>query len=182
MLGLNLLCLLSQNRVAEFHTVSIRSGTLVIFIIQILHFTIYFQELELLPPKEIQSNIYINHPVSLEQFLMEGSYNKVFVSKDQVPSDYYKFFIYKLLNTIRTEIAACLEKSYEKISIPEATRLLFFKNPQELQQFAKSQWQISNNWLVFNTGKEVPQSSQKIPSEQLALQTIEYARELEMIV
>ena len=27
--------------------------------------------------KELQNNIYIKHPVSMEQYLMEGSYNKV---------------------------------------------------------------------------------------------------------
>lgn len=36
-----------------------------------------FQELELLPVKELQNNIYIKHPVSMEQYLMEGSFNKV---------------------------------------------------------------------------------------------------------
>lgn len=46
LLGLNLLFLLSQNRVAEFHT-----------------------ELERLPSKEIQTNVYIKHPVSLEQVI-----------------------------------------------------------------------------------------------------------------
>lgn len=54
LLGLNLLCLLAQNRVAEFHT-----------------------ELELLSPQDIQSNVFIHYPVSLEQYLMEGCYNKV---------------------------------------------------------------------------------------------------------
>jgi hypothetical protein len=54
LLGLNLLFLLSQNRVAEFHT-----------------------ELELLPPDQIQNNVYIGHPLSIEQCLMEGRYNKV---------------------------------------------------------------------------------------------------------
>ena len=39
--------------------------------------TVALQELELLPVKELQSNIYIKHPVSMEQYLMEGSYNKV---------------------------------------------------------------------------------------------------------
>ncbi|KAF4523543.1 hypothetical protein B566_EDAN011991, partial [Ephemera danica] len=53
LLGLNLLFLLSQNRVAEFHT-----------------------ELELLPPDQIQNNVYIGHPLSIEQCLMEGRYNK----------------------------------------------------------------------------------------------------------
>lgn len=47
LLGLNLLFLLSQNRVAEFHT-----------------------ELERLPAKDIQTNVYIKHPVSLEQVRM----------------------------------------------------------------------------------------------------------------
>ena len=78
LIGLNLLCLLARNRLAEFHT-----------------------ELELLSPKIIQTNIYIRHPVSLEQYLMEGSYNKVFLSKGNVPSPSYNFFIDILLRTIR---------------------------------------------------------------------------------
>jgi len=41
----------------------------------------FSQELELLPTKEIQQNIYIKHPVSIEQYLMEGSYNKVIFCK-----------------------------------------------------------------------------------------------------
>lgn len=49
LLGLNLLFLLSQNRVAEFHT-----------------------ELERLPAKDIQTNVYIKHPVSLEQVGVGG--------------------------------------------------------------------------------------------------------------
>jgi 26S proteasome regulatory subunit N12 len=53
LLGLNLLYLLSQNRVSEFHT-----------------------ELELLPPDQIH-NAYIKHPLSIEQYLMEGRYNRV---------------------------------------------------------------------------------------------------------
>lgn len=60
--GLNLLLLLSQNRVAEFHT-----------------------ELELLPADQIQSNVYIRHPVSLEQYLMEGNYNKVSLIHSMFP-------------------------------------------------------------------------------------------------
>ena len=46
LLGLNLLFLLSQNRVSEFHT-----------------------ELERLSARDIQANVYIRHPVSLEQVL-----------------------------------------------------------------------------------------------------------------
>ena len=40
----------------------------------------FHTELERLPAKEVQSNVYIKHPVSLEQYIMEGSYNKVLMS------------------------------------------------------------------------------------------------------
>ena len=39
----------------------------------------FHTELERLPSKEVQENVYIKHPVSLEQYIMEGSYNKVFL-------------------------------------------------------------------------------------------------------
>ena len=89
LLGLNLLCLLSQNRVSEFHT-----------------------ELERLPCSEL-SNVYIKHPVSLEQYIMEGSYNKVLSLKGNVPAESYNYFFDILLNTVREEIASCLEKVFD---------------------------------------------------------------------
>merc|ERR1712013_690402 len=101
LLGLNLLCLLSQNRVAEFHT-----------------------ELERLPAHEVQSNVYIKHPVSLEQYIMEGSYNKVLLAEGNVPAESYKYFIDILMTTVRSEIASCLEKAYADISCSDAARML----------------------------------------------------------
>jgi len=159
LLGLNLLCLLSQNRVAEFHT-----------------------ELELLPAKEIQNNIYIRHPVSIEQYLMEGSYNKIFLGKGNVPAMSYHFFIDILLDTIRDEIAGCIEKAYEKLEITEAARMLFFKTPKEVREYAvKRTWNLTkNNFIYFNL--EIKKCDDTIPSFELATQAIEYARELEMIV
>eukprot|EP00118_Oscarella_pearsei_P004547 m.19695 g.19695 ORF g.19695 m.19695 type:complete len:202 (+) comp27879_c0_seq3:23-628(+) len=44
LLGLNLLCLLAQNRLSEYHT-----------------------ELELLDPKALQDNVYLRYPISLER-------------------------------------------------------------------------------------------------------------------
>uniref|UniRef100_A0A2K6PV96 26S proteasome non-ATPase regulatory subunit 8 n=1 Tax=Rhinopithecus roxellana TaxID=61622 RepID=A0A2K6PV96_RHIRO len=136
LLGLNLLFLLSQKRVAEFHT-----------------------ELEWLPAKDIQTNVYIKHPVPLEQYLMEGSYNKVFLAKGNIPTESYTFFIDILLNTIRDELAGCIEKAYEKIPFTEMTD--YTKN------FA-SQQQESEDITI--------------PSRELAKQVTEYARQLEMII
>ena len=58
LLGLNLLYLLSVNRVSEFHT-----------------------ELELLSADVIQKNKYVQPVLALEQYIMEGRYNKIFVAK-----------------------------------------------------------------------------------------------------
>ncbi|KAJ1557175.1 hypothetical protein HK096_008702, partial [Nowakowskiella sp. JEL0078] len=63
LLGLNLLCLLSQNRIAEFHT-----------------------ELELIQPDE-PNNKFVSHPIIIEQCLMEGSYNKVWNACASVPAE-----------------------------------------------------------------------------------------------
>lgn len=67
------------------------------------------QEIELLPLDVIQNNPFINHPIMLEQYLMVGSYNRVFKAKSQAPSPYYLFFIDILLKTISIEVASCLE-------------------------------------------------------------------------
>lgn len=56
-LGLYLLYLLSYNKISEYHT-----------------------EIELIPIEE-QSNVYISVPISLEQYFVEGSYNKILTQK-----------------------------------------------------------------------------------------------------
>ncbi|CAC5367870.1 PSMD8 [Mytilus coruscus] len=140
------------------------------------------KELELLPVKELQNNIYIKHPVSMEQYLMEGSYNKVFLAKGNVPAENYTFFINILLNTIRNEIASCIEKAYEKLALQEAARMLFFESVKPMKEYAVQRgWTLaSDSFFYFQQEKKVTDES--IPAMQLAEQTIEYARELEMIV
>lgn len=140
-----------------------------------------------MPVEEIRDNVYIRHPVSLEQWLMEGCYNKVFLSKGNVPAESYNYFIDVLLKTIRAEIAVCIESAYEKLSVEQAARILFLSSANEVLEFAKSEdknWTVQGKGLIFNTiEKRARESAQhKIPSQQLAGQAIDYAKELEMIV
>ncbi|XP_066245050.1 26S proteasome non-ATPase regulatory subunit 8-like [Euwallacea similis] len=159
LLGLNLLFLLSQNRVAEFHT-----------------------ELELLPSEHIQNDVYIRHPLSIEQYLMEGSYNKIFLAKGNVPAKSYNFFMDILLDTIRGEIATCLESAFEKISAKDAARMLYLQSKEPLRALAaKRKWKLGKD-NFFHFTPEVKKTHEPIPSVELAEQAIEYAKELEMIV
>lgn len=41
-----------------------------------------------------------------------------------------------LSNTLRNEIAECLQKAYKKISIASATKMLNFSNINEITEFA----------------------------------------------
>lgn len=77
-IGLNLLNLLAQNRISDFHT-----------------------ELESIDPEQLLSNPFIQHSVNVEQYLMEGSYNKVWNSRENVPGEEYRVFMDVLMDTIR---------------------------------------------------------------------------------
>jgi 26S proteasome regulatory subunit N12 len=67
---------------------------------------------------------------------MEGSYSKVWRSRDQVPQEEYRFFVDGLMETIRHEIASCEEKAYDSLPLNDAATLLFFDRMQQVSDFA----------------------------------------------
>ncbi|KAI8817967.1 COP9 signalosome [Fimicolochytrium jonesii] len=159
LLGLNLLRLLAQNRISEFHT-----------------------ELELINPDQLNDNVYIRHPIQIEQCLMEGSYNKVWHSRANVPAEEYLFFIDILMGTIRDEIARCSEKAYDSLPIPDAATLLYFKSESEVTAFATERgWKVNPKTKKITFGVTDTDNTD-IPADHVILQTLEYARELERIV
>ncbi|KAE8649215.1 26S proteasome non-ATPase regulatory subunit 8 homolog A [Cucumis sativus] len=159
-LGLNLLRLLVQNRIAEFHT-----------------------ELELLSPSALE-NPCIKHAVELEQSFMEGAYNRVLSARQTVPHETYGYFMDLLAKTVRDEIAGCSEKAYDYLSINDACQMLLFSSDQELLDYVKEEhpeWEVTNGNVYFQKAKESG-PCKEIPSLQLINQTLSYARELERIV
>ena len=81
---MNLIRLLTQNRIADFHTT--------------------LESLPL-PADSLTSNPYIAHPINLEQWLMEGSYSKVWNAREEAPTEEYKFFVDSLMGTIRYAVS-----------------------------------------------------------------------------
>ncbi|RWR94648.1 26S proteasome non-ATPase regulatory subunit 8 A [Cinnamomum micranthum f. kanehirae] len=155
-LGLDLLRLLVQNRIAE---------------------------LELLSASALE-NPCIKHAVELEQSFMEGAYNRVSSAKQTVPHETYVYFMDLLAKTVRDEIAGCSEKAYDYFSINEAKQILMFSSDQELSEYVREEhpeWEIKNGCVFFQKGKETA-PCKEIPSLQLIKQTLSYARELERIV
>ncbi|KAI9248173.1 COP9 signalosome [Sporodiniella umbellata] len=159
LIGLNLLRLLSQNKLSEFHTT-----------------------LETIDLEQLQTNPFIKQAVDLEQFLMEGSYNKVWSARSTVKGEEFALFYDVLMNTTRHEIANCSERAYEYLPINDACTLLFLKNTEELLSFAKErEWQLNpaEQKVYFSTEDD---NVVEIPQEQTITRTLGYAKELERIV
>ncbi|KAF9535118.1 COP9 signalosome [Crepidotus variabilis] len=157
--GLYLIRLLTQNRIADFHT-----------------------SLESLDPEVIATNSYIKHPVNLERWLMEGSYSKVWNAREEAPAEEYKFFVDSLMGTIRNEIASCQEAAYDSLPLKDAATLLFFKTQTELLKFAEHRgWQIDlTGGLIYFKKKN--EEKVEIPKQRIIAASLAYARELEQIV
>jgi len=159
--GLNLIRLLTQNRIADFHTT--------------------LESLPL-PADEVSVNPFLSHPVNLERWLMEGSYSKVWNAREEAPTEEYKFFVDSLMGTIRNEIASCEEAAYESLPLKDAATLLFFKTQSELLKFAQQRgWEVNltEGTITFaQKGEELTE----IPKEKLIAASLAYARELEQIV
>ncbi|KAA1106875.1 hypothetical protein PGTUg99_025176 [Puccinia graminis f. sp. tritici] len=167
LVGLDLLRLLSQNKIAQFHTV-----------------------LEGLVKEHGQKNIdilhtnqYISHPVNLERWLMEGSYSKVWGARSQMPMEEYRYFVDLLVDTIRNEIASCQEKAYSSLPLNDAGTLLFFKTPGEVIEFAQQRkWLVDPKSQTINFPAENNATKHELAKEKIIETTLGYAKELETIV
>lgn len=156
-LGLHLMALLAQNRIAEFHT-----------------------ELELVPFEHQHKQHYISFPVELERWLMEGSYNKVLSATSNVPLPVFRFFMDKLMVTVREKMASCIERAYETFPIDQAAQLLGIEEKsEEFTNYCKDRkWEVKDE-ISFNQGKN---EILDIPAHSTIRQSLLYASELERIV
>jgi len=159
-LGLNLMNLLVDNRLSEFHA-----------------------ELELLTEDESR-NTFVTFPINLERQLMVGIYDEVL--NVTVPDPSYQFFVDNLLQTVRDSIADCVEVSYKNMKISDAMTMMKFGTQKELLEYVE---ECRDDWIVEeNTNTlcfQPPPTGSKagdIPSMKMIHQTLSYATEMERIV
>ncbi|KAI0243802.1 regulatory particle non-ATPase [Massospora cicadina] len=159
MAGLQLMNLIAQNRIAEFHLA-----------------------LESIDPGLLEVDPNLRHPVELEKALMEGSYNKVLNTRDQVPAPEFGYFMNILVSTIQNEIASCCEKAYHSLPIQQIATMLFFNKGDDILAFASQRgWNINSDHTVVFRPKSSAQSH-TLPIHKILAQTMDYAKELERIV
>merc|ERR1711920_1109374 len=91
----------------------------------------------------------------LEQWLMEGAYNKVLAARSSVPADFYSGVMESLVSMVKEELAACSEKAYESLSVSEAKKMMLLESDQELKELAEKQgWVFKENRVSFGRAHE----------------------------
>ena len=159
-LGLNLMHLLVDNRLSEFHA-----------------------ELELLSEAEAGTP-FVSFPITLERQLMVGSYDEVLNAGSNVPDPSYSFFMENLLETVRDSIADCVEVSYKSMKLSDAVTMMKFDSTAELQEYVQEKredWIVEGDRLTFQP-PPIGSKAEDIPSMNLIAQSLSYATELERIV
>lgn len=158
LMALHLLLLLTNNEIAEFHT-----------------------ELETLSNAE--NDKYLQYPVKLERWLMEGAYDKAWqavTEKSQFPAPEFAILTQGLQSTIRNEIAASSEKAYSSLPFANARHLLFFTSDDDLTEFAQARdWTVSNGRVNF---AKVEEEEQVASTEGLISSMLAYASQIETII
>lgn len=157
-LGLHLMHLLVENRLAEFHA-----------------------QLELLSDAEASSPM-VSFPIGLERKLMVGIYDEVLTSA--VPNASFQLFMNHLVSTVRDSIADCMEASYKSLSLTSAAAMMKFASVDELRAYIeedRDDWVVEGEALTF---QPPPSASvaEEIPSMQWIHQSLTYATEMERIV
>ncbi|KAF3931870.1 hypothetical protein ABW19_dt0207234 [Dactylella cylindrospora] len=177
-LGLYLLFLLSQGDSAGFHTA-----------LEVLN-----QEGTGDSEKGWQWGEFVRYPVTLERWLMEGSYDKVWEAtrKSKTPTEEFDVFTKILVSTLRQEIATSAERAYPSLPISNAKNLLFLDTEKDVLQFARERdWEIRDGRIYFPLEEEyddIPDTASvaavktAISSGTIIENTIGYANELEQIV
>jgi len=160
LMGLQLLLLLAESKIAEFHT-----------------------EYERLGDEEVvRDNQFLAYPLRLQEWLMEGSYDKVWRATRQgmVPAEEYRVFSPILVDSMRNEIAQNAEKAYlPSIPLRNAQNLLFLDDEAAAVQFAASRgWRVDEGRVFFGTQEALEERD----DERAIANTLLYARELETIV
>ena len=125
----------------------------------------------------LEKDEFIQYPVKLERWLMEGSYDRVWgaTKREGVPSEEFAVFsevcntptspLYLhnakqqltqtranqvLIGTIRSEIASCSEKAYPSLPIANAKNLLFLDSEGSVVDFAYERgWVVKDGRINF---------------------------------
>jgi len=131
--GLYLMYLLVKNKPETFHT-----------------------EIEQLEFEDLE-NKFIKLPINVDEYLMDGRYNKVLSLMNKLPDQNFAMFLAEMENTIRNEIAASLQLIHDSMPVKNAIQILHLSDNKGLQTYiteTNRKWSIEGNKLLFQVTSE----------------------------
>ncbi|KAJ7868912.1 hypothetical protein B0H14DRAFT_3440940 [Mycena olivaceomarginata] len=154
--GLQLIRLLTQNLIADFHTA-----------------------LEGLQATALESP-YITHVINLERWLMEGNYGPP--APKCRPLSIATLSTFSWVRFGQNEISSCQETAYYSLTVKAAAALMFFPSQSEFLVFAQErQWDLDLDLGKITFAKPGDDATY-IPKEGIINASLSLARELEQIV
>lgn len=147
----------------------------------------YYCLLERLTAEERSTEV-VNFVCSIEESLMEGNYSQLLkVSAMKGSKGFSKLFqrsVEKLEETVKNEVAQCMETSYGEIGEKEALAML--KNDSKKKKATLPEnWKVVGGKVIFDNEVNMLHKEVKITSEMsnnLIKETVGFAKELEKIV
>ena len=162
LLGLNLLRLLVDNKIAEFHS-----------------------ELEKIPVAD-HKQMFLRAPVLLERYLMEGSYNKLLNARSQVPSNEFLPVVELLEDTVRSDIAACIPRTYDSLPVAAARKMLMMASDDAVREFAgkRADWHLSEDKATYRFSRAAEEAAgrHEFPFKAQLVGHIDLAADLQRVV
>jgi len=172
-LGLNLLRLLTEKRLPEFHSA-----------------------LERISFKVRESEKNVAFPVRLERFLQAGDFSQFFKASKKLPNPEFGAFMEPLVHSAREEIVSCCAEAYADIKMNELQGMMGLEGNPELardyvRRLGSDRARVDNDGVARFTRQSNQQkdaqgernaSKKDISAWVLAKQSLLYATELERIV
>lgn len=160
--GLNLLALLADNALSDFHS-----------------------ELELVS-SELIADVHVTFALRIERALAVGAYDDVLSAARAPPSPLFAPLLTALVSTARAQIAECAEAAYTSLSASAARDLLLLSSDAEAMQFFNERgWVLQQERIVFartSAGGEREAKREGLPALRLVSETLGMATELDRIV
>ena len=142
-IALQLLTLLSQNLLGEFHT-----------------------EIESLHP-EAYGNENITKVIAMEQYFIEGRYNKVMEMISTLKLGDISALLPSLRQTIIDAVAQTIQTAYESLPLDYARKVLMITSQDELTAIINQYgWKLENERIVFTVpGNDKKKGTKQVTNE-----------------
>lgn len=127
----------------------------------------------------------IDFVIMLERNLTEGSYHKALRARKDSPSKLFEWLLQELEDTVRDEVASCIEVSHRSLKLERACNLLQLDSVQATQQFCttREDWIVQGDLIMFPARSQVKHlNKDSIPADWTVHECLNMAVELDRIV